>query len=136
MQISDEVKKILANESKSVVLATADKSGAVNVAMFGSMQIMEGSSMLMMLGDNRTYANVSVNPNVACLVTIDGTSGMGVKGCRLYLKVINIVDEGAEFDSVKAKLKEKIGGAVDMLKHLIKFEIVDARPILDMGQGI
>ena len=136
MQISDEVKKILENESRSVVLATADKSGAVNIAMFGSMQVVDDSNMLIMLGDNRTYANVSVNHSAACIVTIGGTSGMGVQGCRLYLKVNETADDGEEFESVKAKLKEKIGDAAEMLKHLVKFEIVEARPILDMGQGI
>jgi hypothetical protein len=45
-------------------------------------------------------------------------------------------DEGEEWDECKAKLQAKLGKAADMLKHYVRFDILETRPILDLGQGI
>jgi predicted pyridoxine 5'-phosphate oxidase superfamily flavin-nucleotide-binding protein len=136
MKISDAVKKCLQAESKANLLATSDKSGKVNVAMFGSYQLMDDSSVLVMLGDNRSFSNLKENPQAACIVMLHGKTGMATEGCRLYMKVRTIQDEGEKFNEVKEKIRARIGGGADILMHLVLFDIVEARPILDFGQGI
>jgi hypothetical protein len=136
MKISETVRKYLQAEGKTNILATTDKSGQVNVAMFGSYQIMDDTSVLVMLGDNRSFSNLKENPRAACIVMLHGKTGMATEGCRLYMKVRSIEDGGAKFNEVKEKIRARIGGGADILKHLVLFDIVDARPILDFGQGI
>jgi hypothetical protein len=136
MKISEATKKFLQAEGKANILATADKSGKVNVAMFGSYQLVDDSSVLVMLGDNRSFSNLKENPQAACIVMLHGKTGMATEGCRLYMKVRSIEDDGAKFNEVKEKIKARIGAGADILKHLVLFDIVEARPILDFGQGI
>ncbi len=136
MKISQTVKKCLEQEGRSNVLATSDKSGKVNVAMFGSYQLMDDSSVIIMLGDNRSYKNLKENPHAACMVMLHGKTGLATEGCRLYMKVRAIEDEGEKWNEVREKIRARIGDAANMLKHLVWFDIVEARPILDFGQGI
>jgi flavin-binding protein dodecin len=104
--------------------------------MFGSYRLMDDSSVIVMLSDNRTMANLRENPHAACLVMLHGATGMGTQGCRLYLKVRSIEDEGNTWTEVREAIRNRIGNAADMLRHLVWFDIVEARPILDLGQGI
>jgi len=136
MNISETVKKCLETEGKTSMLATSDKSGKVNVAMFGSYQIVDDSTVLVMLGDNRSFGNLKENPQAACIITLPGKGGMATQGCRLYMKVRTIQDGGEKFNEVKEKIRARIGGGADILMHLVIFDIVEARPILDFGQGI
>jgi hypothetical protein len=52
------------------------------------------------------------------------------------MKVRTIQDEGEKFNEIKEIIRARIGGGADILKHLVFFDIVEARPILDFGQGI
>lgn len=137
MKVSDAVKSIMNAESKTVVLATTDNDNKVNLAMFGSPELADEETFIMMLGDNRSFANLQKNPKAACLVMVNnGKYGMQADACRIYLNLKETSDEGPEFDAMKAKIKAKIGDAAEMLKHRVVFEIIETRPILDLGQGI
>jgi predicted pyridoxine 5'-phosphate oxidase superfamily flavin-nucleotide-binding protein len=136
MQLSEKVKEYLQAEGRANVLATADKAGRVNLAAFGSLQLGDDNTLLLMLGDNRSIANLKDNPYAACMITLHGKTGMAQEGCRLYLKVQDIVDGGAQWEKTKARIQARIGAGADMLRHLVRFEIVEARPILDFGQGV
>ena len=54
MKISETVKKCMQTEGRANILATSDSAGKVNVSMFGSYQLMDDSSVIVMLGDNRS----------------------------------------------------------------------------------
>ncbi len=136
MKVSAKVKEYLQQDARSNVLATTDQSGRVNIAIFGSLRLIDDSSLIMMTGDKRSFANLRENPFAACLVTLHGKTGPNQEGCRLYLKVRAIEDEGEKWREVKAHLKARVGNAADGLNHLIWFDIEEARPILDMGQGV
>jgi hypothetical protein len=138
MQLSDKVKAILALQERTNVLATTDPDGKVNLGVYGSFQTDGDSGVMIMLGDNRAWANITRHPHAAALVFPAGKKGMELAGdgCRLYLKVIETADSGAKYDEVLAALTARTGKAAGMLKHLVRFEVVEARPILDMGQGV
>ncbi len=136
MQVSENVAKFLESPDRTNVFATADAQGKVNIAAFGSPMLVDGDKIRMLLGDNRTYANLCENPSAALFVNLHGKTGMAMEGCRLYLKVLSMADDGQEFDAVHGEIKNRIGDAASMLKHLIKLEVVEARPILDFGQGV
>jgi hypothetical protein len=134
--ISEKVKGYLSVTGKMNVLSTANKAGETNVAMFGSFLLSDETTMMIMLGDNRTYANLKENPHAALLVVLPGNTGMKTEGCRIYLKLKSIADSGDMFDQMKAGVLAKVGNAANMLKHLVVFDIIKTRPIIDMGQGI
>jgi hypothetical protein len=136
MHVSDTVKGYLEADARANVLATTDKAGKVNLAAFGSLHLGDDGTLVLMLGDNRSFANLKDNPYAACMVTLHGKTGMSQEGCRLYLKVRAIEDSGAQWEKTKAAIKARIGAGADILKHLVKFDIVEARPILDFGQGV
>lgn len=136
MQVSDAVKEFFAVRERTNVLATCGKDGAVNVAAFGSPALSGGDTIIMMLGDNRSFANLAENPKAALLVMMHGGTGMGMKGCRLYLTLRETADSGEKFEALLTPIRERIGRGADILKHYVEFEITSARPILDFGQGV
>ncbi len=134
--ISEKVKEYLSVTGRMNVLSTANKAGETNVAMFGSFLLSDESTMMLMLGDNNTYANLKQNPHAALLVVLPGNTGMKTEGCRIYLKVKSVEDGGDMFDRMKTGVRAKVGDAANMLNHLVIFDIIKTRPILDMGQKI
>jgi hypothetical protein len=136
MSVSKKVEECLSSPEKTNVLSTASKDGECNIAMFGSFVWAGDSTIRLLLGDNRTYANLRENPRAALLVTLPGKAGMQTEGCRIYLKVRSVEDGGDTFDKIKAGVKARIGDAAEALKHLVSFDILETRPIVDMGQGI
>jgi len=136
MKINQKVREYLQSEGRSNVLATTDTAGKVNLAVFGSLALADDETVVVMVGDNRTYANLQANPLASLLVTLHGKTGMQQEGCRVYLKVRSMEDGGKMFDEIKGKVRAKVGDAAEMLKHLVWFDIEEVRPILDMGQGV
>ena len=136
MAISEKVKEILKSDSRLNVYSTSGKDGTPNIAVIGSTTLLEDGTLMIALGDNRTYANLKENPCAVCLVKIEGTKGLQMEGCRLNLKVKSVLDGGEVYDNFIAKLRKKIGSAADILKHVVIFEVTKARPVVDMGQGI
>jgi len=136
MNVSEKVRQVISTEPRWNVLATADPDGKVNLAMFGSVELSDDETLIVMLGDNRTYPNLKRNPFAACMVILPGQTGMQTQGCRLYLKVRATADDGEAWEQHKAKIKSRIGNAAEILKHHVCFDILEARPILDLGQGI
>ncbi len=134
--VSEKVKGFLSIEGRMNILSTCNKTGEANIAMFGSVSLYDDSTLILMLGDNNTYANLRENPSAALLVILPGKTGLQTEGCRIYLKLRSIEDSGEIFDRIKAGIKAKIGDTANMLKHLAIFDIIKTRPIVDFGQGI
>ena len=136
MRVSDTVKQLFSTRERTNILATTGADGKVNVAAFGSPALAGDDRISMLLGDNRTWANLNHNPHGAFLIIMNGSTGMGMQGCRVYVKAVQMTDSGTEFDARKHEIRGRIGGAADMLKHLVAFEVLEMRPILDLGQGV
>jgi hypothetical protein len=64
------------------VLATADASGRVNLAIFSRPHVMEDNSLAFIMPHRLTHHNLQSNPQAAYLF-LEG--GPGYKGKRLYL---------------------------------------------------
>ncbi len=151
MKVSKTIIEHLKNPQRINILSTANRDGVPNVAIFGSPVLTEEQTVSLVLRDAcRSYVNLNENPNASCLVLIPGDKPAQVKGCRLYLKVKRIDwsrnpiylhkrdEEGektweASFD---AELERKTEAREEKDTHLVIFDIVDARPIVDVGQGI
>ena len=135
-ELSEKAREYLTLPKKINVLSTSNKASENNIAMFGSFVLSDDSTMMVLLGDNRSYANLKENPLAALLVMAPETSGMQTEGCRVYLKAMSMEDSGETFDRVKEGVRARVGDAAESLKHLVIFQVLGSRPIVDMGLGI
>ncbi len=117
-------------------LSTADKSGNVDSAYFGSPRMVDEKTIFMGLGNNRTFANLQENPSAVFMVMEPGESIMDWKGVRIYVKMTDCQISGEKLDDLKATIATKAGeGAAKMMHAAVTFEIQEVRPLADFGQG-
>lgn len=117
-------------------LATADAEGNCDAACFSSLRLVDRSTMTVTLSSNRSLANLRVNPRAAFVVT-GGETFQDVDGCRVYLSVKDLIEEGPTFEKAQLQVAEQMGEeAARNVKAFVTFDITETRPIIDMGQGI
>ncbi len=131
MEVSDEVWDIV-NLRKPTMgfLATADGRGRCNAACIGSLQLSDRGTMTMFVGDNRTLRNLKENPS-AVFITSTGGDIENVNGCRIYLEVTGIVEEGPVIEKGRAMMAEAVDGNVALeMKAFVTFDVKEVRPLL------
>lgn len=117
-------------------LSTAGKDGKVDSAVFGSPHMIDEKTVVMGLGKNRTLANLQENPYAVFLIMEPGETITDWKGVRVYLKRTDLATSGPLLDGLKSQLARVAGEAVaNMMDAAVKFEIIEIRPLIDMGQG-
>lgn len=115
-------------------LSTADKTGEVNVAVFGSPQMIDENTVVMGIGQNRSYRNLQRNPKAAFIVMEPGETVTDWKGARVYLEAMDTDTEGEFYDQIKKGIAKAAGPqAAEMIQAAIRFRITEVRPIVDMG---
>jgi hypothetical protein len=115
-------------------LSTATSRGDVNVAVFGSPQMIDENTVVMGIGDNRSFRNLRENPKAVFIVMEPGATVMDWKGARVYLEVLDIETGGGFYDLIRDNIEKSSGKqAADMIYAAIRFKITDVRPIVDMG---
>ena len=134
--MSEKLMEYFNKQPRLGTLSTADKSGKVNSAYFGSPRMVDEKSIFMGLGNNRTLANLQENPSAIFMVMEPGESIMDWKGVRIYVKMTECQTAGEKLDNFKAAIAEKAGeGAAKMMHAAVTFEIAEIRPLADFGQG-
>jgi hypothetical protein len=125
----------LFNKSPRIgTLSTANRQGDVDVAVFGSPQMIDENTVIMGIGKNRSLRYLQENPKAVFIVMEPGKSLMDWKGARVYLEALDIETGGGFFDEVKAGIAAAAGKqAGDMIRAAIRFKITEVRPIVDMG---
>jgi predicted pyridoxine 5'-phosphate oxidase superfamily flavin-nucleotide-binding protein len=115
-------------------LSTADKTGEVNVAVFGSPQMIDENTVVMGIGQNRSYRNLQRNPKAAFIVMEPGETVTDWKGARVYLEAMDMDTEGEFYDQIKKGIAKAAGPqAAEMIQAAIRFRITEVRPIVDMA---
>ena len=113
-------------------LSTANAKGEVNVAVFGSPQMIDENTVVMGIGENRSFRNLRENPRAVFIVMEPGKTPMDWKGARVYLEAMDIESGGGFFDQVKDNIEKVAGKAAgDMIHAAIRFRIMEVRPIVD-----
>ena len=112
-------------------LSTASKSGDVNVAVFGSPQMIDENTVVMGIGNNRSFQNLKENPKAVFIVVVPGQTPPDWKGYRVYLTV-NVIDtEGDLYKQLKEKIAQSAGEeAANMIQAAIKFDVDEVRNII------
>ncbi len=136
MRVSDEVWDLVnLRKPTDGVIATADRKGRVDAAVISSLQLSDRETMTMLIGDNRTLANLKRNPR-ACFLVAKGETMQDVEGCRLYLEVQSIVESGPVIDRGREMMAEAAGvESVGVVKAFVTLRVVDVRPLVEIGEG-
>mgnify|MGYP001160712823 FL=1 len=123
-------------EDRLGVLATSAQSGEVDCAYFGSPRMLDESTVIVTLGDNKTLANLQENPHACYFILEPGKSIMEWKGLRIYLKMMKCETEGETLDMMKKAIAERAGeAAAKMMRAAVTFSVTGLRPLADFGQG-
>lgn len=112
-------------------LSTSNKKGDVNVAVFGSPQMVDENTVVMGIGKNRSYQNLNENPKAVFIIMEPGKSVPEWQGVRVYLKALSIEKEGELLDQIKENLIKIAGeSAAKMIFAAVRFEITEVRALL------
>jgi predicted pyridoxine 5'-phosphate oxidase superfamily flavin-nucleotide-binding protein len=112
-------------------LATANKNGDVNAAVFGSPRMIDEDTVIMAIGDNRSYQNLQENPKASFIVIEPGESPMQWKGIRLYLELDAFERYGELLDSFREKIRKMAGDqSANAIVAALRFKITDVRPLI------
>jgi hypothetical protein len=124
------------NQARIGTLSTSNKAGQVDVAHFGTPQMIDENTIAMGLGQNRTLANLQDNPNAVFMIMEPGEAPPEWHGVRLYLTVTTCETSGELLDGIRTKVAEIAGEDAGKMMHAaVTFEIKEIRPVADFGQG-
>ncbi|GAB6906249.1 Pyridoxamine 5''-phosphate oxidase [Desulfosarcina cetonica] len=112
-------------------LATSNKNGDVNSAVFGSPRMIDEDTIIMAIGDNRSFQYLQENPKASFIVLEPGGSPAEWKGARLYLEVETFERYGEVLDSFREAIRKMAGDkSANAIVAAIRFKITDVRPLI------
>jgi hypothetical protein len=118
------------------MISSSGRDGKVDVAVMGSPQMTDEKTVVLGSGSNRTLTNLQENPYAVYMIIEPGKSIMDWRGIRVYLKLKGVETSGPAFDAYRSGIAGAVGEeAAAMIHALASFEVVEVRPIVDMGQG-
>lgn len=113
-------------------LATTDDKGNVNVAVFGSPHMLDHDTIVMGIGNNRSYRNLQANPKAAFIIMEPGPTPPEWKGVRVYLRVGSIDTQGDLLQKIKEEVTSRAGKkAGDSIAAAVKFSILEVRALME-----
>lgn len=113
-------------------LATSDQKGNVNVAVFGSPQMIDQDTVVMGIGNNRSYRNLQTNSKAAFIIMEPGTTPPEWKGVRVYLQVAAIDTHGALLTKIREEITNRAGKkAGESIAAAVKFTIIEVRSLME-----
>jgi hypothetical protein len=126
-----QVMKMFNSKSRIGALATANNDGDVNAAVFGSPRMLDEDTVIMAIGDNRSFQYLQQNPKASFIVVEPGETPTDWRGARLYLEVDSFERYGEVLDSFRANIRKVAGNkSADAIKAAIRFKITDVRPLI------
>ena len=112
-------------------LATSNKSGDVDVAVFGSPRMIDENTVIMAIGNNRSLSYLEENPKASFIVMEPGSNPMAWKGSRLYLKAESIERSGEMLDNFREQIRKMAGDrSADAIVAAIRFSITEVRGLI------
>jgi hypothetical protein len=122
-----ELKDYFARVVGYAILATADSSGAVDLAVYSRPHFMDDDSIAFIMADRLTHHNLQSNPHAAYLFIEEGG---GYNGKRLYLTKTGESTDAALIDATRKKSGYTDREYGKELKYLVYFKIDKALPLI------
>lgn len=109
------------------VLATAEESGRVNVAIYAIPHIIDEKTIAFIMADRLTHQNLQSNPYAAYLFMEEEEKKY--KGKRLYLTKIREEKDSPMLDSIRRKQYPELQGK----EYLVYFRVDKVLPLIGAG---
>ncbi len=110
------------------VMATADRLGNINTALYARPHVIDANTLVWGMTDGRTFHNISVSPRASFLFK---SSGPGFGGVRLYLELLRTEEEGAMLTRIRENTDAVVGtGAGRAVTHAAWFRIIETRSLI------
>ncbi len=117
-------------------MSTASKNGKPNIAYFLSPHMIDEKTVVMALGNNKTFANLLENPYAVFMIFEPGMAFSDWKGLRIYLKMKEYHTSGEKLEMMRAQVGQMAGEEPTKMVHAaVTFEVQEIRPLVDFGQG-
>ena len=127
-----QVMAMFNKETRIGALATTDGNGQVNTAVFGSPRMIDEDTMVMAIGENRSFQYLQENPKATFIVIEPGSAPQTWKGARVYLELDGIERHGELVDSFRQNIRKIAGDqSADAIVAAVRFKITDVRPLID-----
>jgi hypothetical protein len=118
------------------ILSTSSKDGKVDAAVFGSPRMIDEKTVIIATANNRTLQNLEGNPWAIFMIMEPGKGIMDWKGIRVYMKLKTSSTSGEPLDTFRREMTKFVGEeAAKMMYAAVTFEVVEVRPLIDLGQG-
>ncbi|MFP4445821.1 MAG: pyridoxamine 5'-phosphate oxidase family protein [Desulfosudaceae bacterium] len=118
------------NTSGTGVLATADKDGQVNAAIYARPHIFEDGTAGFIMRDRLTHANLQANGSAAYLFREDG---QGYRGKRLYLAKLSEEQDTERLAALKRRNLPPESDDARGPKFLVIFQVRKILPLIGDG---
>ena len=125
-----ELKEYFEGKKGKGILATADKDGKTNLAVYAKPHFMEDDTIAFIMMDRLTHHNLQSNNSSAFLFLEDGD---GYKGRRLYLTKIR-EEQDSELLYTLRNRKNVSEKEEDKPRFLVFFKIDKVLPLIGSGK--
>ena len=126
-----QVMKMFNKKTRIGALATSNKNGDVNAAVFGSPRMIDEDTVIMAIGENRSFQYLQENPKASFIVIEPGDTPTQWKGVRLYLEMDGFESYGELLDSFRENIRKVAGNkSANAIVAAIRFKVLDARALI------
>lgn len=112
------------------VLATADKTGKVGIAVYARPHILEDGTLAFIMADRLSHSNLQSNPQAAYLFKEDVP---GYKGKRLFLTKIREEKDSELLNTLRKRTNSWEKKRAGESKFLVFFRIDQELPLVGTG---
>ena len=121
-----ELSEYFENNKGIGVLATADKDGKVDAAIYAHPHFMDDGTIAFIMTDKLSHNNIKSNPHAVYLFV---QKGPGYKGKRLHL---TMVKEESDMEKIKALRRRQmpVKNETEDSRFLVYFKIDKVRPLV------
>ena len=120
----EALKDYFENTRGTGVMATADKEGKVDAAIYSRPHFLEDGSIAFIMRDRLTHHNLQSNPYAAYLFREEGP---GYNGKRLHLKKIR---EEEDIELIKSLSRREYRDEKPGSKFLVVFQVDKVLPLI------
>ena len=107
-------------------LATAGRTGEVDIAIYSRPHVMEDNTLAFGMTDRLTHANLQENPHA-----VYAFNEKGYQGVRLYLEKVNEETEGPLLEEIRRRADEVVcPGTGDAIKYVVYFRLTKNLPLV------
>ncbi len=109
------------------ILATVDQEGSPNMAVYARPHVVDPETVVFIMREKNSYANLKVNPRAAYLFQEEGK---GYHGWRLYLTRLREETDPVQIEAWRRKTKCSRSSQEGSREYLVFFHIDRVRPLI------